>query len=300
MNPAISPAISPFDAAGVPGDAAERAIAADLLAARAHRMRVAPASARWPGLGVAQAYRIAARVRDLRVRRGEHPVGRKLGFTNRGIWAEYGVSEPMWAHVYDTTVHRLADNRATVPLAGFAAPRLEPEIVLHFHRAPPPPAGLAGAALAAAALAVLDCVDWIAHGFEIVDTHVPDWKFTLADTIVEFGLHGALYVGMPEPAAELADTTAGLLESLGGFGLELRCGGEPRDRGRGANVLDNPAAAVAHAIGAIAREPRFAPIAAGEIVTTGTVTAAWPVRPGETWSTVLQGLRLPGIALAFV
>ena len=39
--------------------------------------------------------------------RGERPIGRKIGFTNRTIWAEYGVYAPMWGHVYDRTVHDL-------------------------------------------------------------------------------------------------------------------------------------------------------------------------------------------------
>ncbi len=33
-------------------------------------------------------------------RRGERPIGRKIGFTNRNIWAEYGVYAPIWGDVY--------------------------------------------------------------------------------------------------------------------------------------------------------------------------------------------------------
>jgi 2-keto-4-pentenoate hydratase len=44
--------------------------------------------------------------------------------------------------------------------------------------------------------------------------------------------------------------------------------------------------------------PQFPPVAAGEIVTTGTLTAALPVKPGETWSTALSGIELPGLELA--
>ena len=35
----------------------------------------------------------------------------------------------------------------------------------------------------------------------------------------------------------------------------------------------------------------------GEV--TGTITDAHPVRPGESWSTRLQGLPLPGLSLRF-
>ena len=39
--------------------------------------------------------------------------------------------------------------------------------------------------------------------------------------------------------------------------------------------------------------------AAGEIVTTGTLTRAFPVAPGEAWQTVLTSVPLAGIAIQF-
>jgi len=44
----------------------------------------------------------------------------------------------------------------------------------------------------------------------------------------------------------------------------------------------------------LAGQPQFAPLEAGEIITTGTLTAALPIRPGETWSSSYEGL--PGVA----
>jgi len=41
------------------------------------------------------------------------------------------------------------------------------------------------------------------------------------------------------------------------------------------------------------------PLAAGEIVSTGTLTDAHPVAPGETWSTEIRGLPLQGLTLHF-
>jgi len=40
--------------------------------------------------------------------------------------------------------------------------------------------------------------------------------------------------------------------------------------------------------------------AAGEIITTGTLTAAMPVRAGERCASGYDGIALAGIALAFV
>jgi len=41
------------------------------------------------------------------------------------------------------------------------------------------------------------------------------------------------------------------------------------------------------------------PLSAGEIVTTGTLTRALPVAPGETWMTKLTGVALDGIRVLF-
>jgi 2-oxo-3-hexenedioate decarboxylase len=49
----------------------------------------------------------------------------------------------------------------------------------------------------------------------------------------------------------------------------------------------------------LGRQARFTPVQAGEIVTTGTLTAARPVSPGETWATRLDGIDLPGLSMTF-
>ena len=69
--------------------------------------------------------------------------------------------------------------------------------------------------------------------------------------------------------------------------------------GGGANVLDSPLLAAAHLFSVLKDQPQFEPVQAGEIVTTGTLTAALPIHPGETWSTALSGLALPGLTIYF-
>ncbi len=50
----------------------------------------------------------------------------------------------------------------------------------------------------------------------------------------------------------------------------------------------------------VARQPAFPVLASGEIVTTGTVTDAWPVAPGQAWSSDYGGLGIPGLRLEFL
>jgi 2-oxo-3-hexenedioate decarboxylase len=128
-------------------------------------------SARYPSLTLDDAYRVTALANDLRIAQGHKPVGRKIGFTNSRLWDEYGVRAPIWGYVYDRTLHNLA---APLPLAPFAEPKIEPEIMLGLAKAPSP--GMDDAAL-------LSCVAWVAHGFEIVQSIYPGWKFTPADSV---------------------------------------------------------------------------------------------------------------------
>jgi len=81
--------------------------------------------------------------------------------------------------------------------------------------------------------------------------------------------------------------------------VTLSRGNEVVDRGVGANVLDSPALALGHLAGLLAGQAQSPPLAAGEIVTTGTITDAWPVVPGETWSSDYGALGISGLNLRF-
>ena len=77
-----------------------RAITAEALAALDTGHQISPFSARLSTVDLDDAYRVAAAIRQMREARGEMPVGRKIGFTNCTVWAEYG---PIWGYVYNRT-----------------------------------------------------------------------------------------------------------------------------------------------------------------------------------------------------
>jgi 2-oxo-3-hexenedioate decarboxylase len=116
-------------ASGNPDALAElQAIAAEAFAALETGHQISPFSARISAFDLNDAYRVIAAIRQMRERRGEMPVGRKIGFTNRTIWAEYDVHGPIWGYVYNRTVHNLAEIGDTFSLMGLAEPRIEPEM----------------------------------------------------------------------------------------------------------------------------------------------------------------------------
>lgn len=266
------------------------AIAAEHYAAETAMLQIPTYTSRYPGFGYDEGYDVARRVHRLRLARGEKPVGRKIGFTNTTIWERYGVHEPMWGTMYESTCVRATGSSATCSLARyktFCEPRIEPEIAFGLKRSLSSKDSLEE---------ILAGIEWIAHGFEIVHTHYPGWRFEASDTKADNGLHGAYFLGDPKSPKELG---AGLIEKLAGFKVELLRDGEVRDRGTGANVLGSPLSALRHLLAVLEKDRHTTTIQPGEIVTTGTLTDAQPVKPGETWTTRLEGLDLPRMHLVF-
>jgi len=233
-----------------------------------------------------------AAIGALRRARGEHSVGWKIGFTNRTIWPLYGVQQPIWGPVWNTTLRMLDGTEATLPLARLAEPRLEPEIVIGLKASPP---ASADASDPASLRALLDCIDWVAHGFEVVHSIWPGWKFGAAQGIAAQALHAALLVGPRVPVASLGPDPAGTLSRLR---LVLSRDGTTLGEGTGANVLDGPVQALGHLVAGLAA--RGERLAAGSVITTGTLTDAQPLAPGQTWCTTLEGAPLAGLTLRTV
>jgi 2-oxo-3-hexenedioate decarboxylase len=229
-------------------------------------------------------FAVADALRTARIARGERPRGYKIGFTNRGIWQRYGVHAPIWGPVWDSTVQQLDGTAAQLSLAGLCQPRLEPEVVFGFARTPQPGMSLGE---------LQGCLSWAAHGFEIVHTHFDGWRFAAADTVADFALHGRLFIGPHVPTADWPD----LAQQLSQLQVQLCCAGQVRDSGQGAVVLDGPLHALRLWVDAMAEHtPRWR-IEPGDVVTTGTLTDAWPLTAGERWSTRLSETRLSALTL---
>lgn len=264
-----------------------RALAFEMKAAQDSAHQVEPFTTRLPVFDLAAAYEVAHIIHRARLAEGAKPVGRKIGFTNPDMWTTFGVCEPIWAYIYDTTVVRLSDTQAKCRLSSFVEPKIEPEIVFGFRAAPRTGAGL---------IEVLSVIDWVAHGFEIVQSHFPGWKFQAPDTVADWALHGTLLVGPPQPLPQLGTDVVAALES---FALTLSCNGRHVETANGSNVLGSPLSAITHLLSVLAKQPDYAPLQAGEIVTTGTVTTARSVQAGETWRTEVRGIALPGLTVEF-
>ena len=264
-----------------PFDAHE--IALEVLNASDTGEQIQPFTARG-ALDLNQAYTVTSVLREQREARGEVHVGRKIGFTNRTIWPIYGVDAPIWGDMWDRTVFDLAEV-SEFTLDGLLEPRIEPEIAFCLARAPEP--GMDDAAL-------LDCCEWAAHGIELVQSPYAGWQFQTPDTICAGGLHGALLLG------ERRTVTPELLTQLRDFKCTLIRDGQELETGHSANVLDGPLNALGHLVELLFNDPTNPPLVRGEIITTGTLTDAYPINAGESWQTRLDCLDLMPVRISFV
>jgi 2-oxo-3-hexenedioate decarboxylase len=245
---------------------------------------------------VSDAYAISRELLRRREASGWRRVGRKIGFTNRTIWEQYQVFEPIFGYMYDRTVVWADDGEIDVDgwgpeqylsVSGLAQPLIEPEVVFRLRETPP---------VTDDPIALLRCVDWVGHGFEIVQCHFPDWKFDVADTIADGGLHGRYVLGWGRPVG-LDEDLESLAKQLSSFRVRLYKNGALAATGGGELVLGSPLNALGYLVKTLASLPDHPQLQAGEYVTTGTLTAALPTTPGDSWFCRFDGIGLSGLVL---
>jgi 2-keto-4-pentenoate hydratase len=233
-----------------------------------------PPSARHEGFDMHAAYAVETEFMRLRTAAGHKTTGLKVGYANKAMWRALKLETLVWAHMYDDTVHYAKESSAAIELPYYDSCRIEPEIVFKLKHP---------------IVAVpLEAVDWLAIGFEIIHCPFPDWRFQPADFVAAFGLHLGLVVGEPlriEPARIPA-----LLEDLARFKVRVFKNGEFVEEGSGKNSLRSPALCLAELA-------RATPLGAGDLISTGTLTAGHAMGKGEVWRVEVEGLPLAGLTL---
>jgi 2-oxo-3-hexenedioate decarboxylase len=230
-------------------------LAARLAKATADRAAIPPLSDGLPGLDAATGYAIQAVARE-----AAGPLaGWKLGATSRAKQDQVGVHEPVRGFLASASALDLGEPLVTAQLI---QPRAEPEIVFVMGR------DLSGPAVTAAD--VLAATAGVAAGIEILDSRFVDYRFTMPDVIADNTSAGRYVVGAPVPPDGIDLRLAGVV---------LEHNGEVTATAAGAVALGHPAAAVAWLVRALAAAGHG--LRAGQIVLSGGLTAAVPLRPGD-------------------
>jgi 2-keto-4-pentenoate hydratase len=262
-------------------------LARELLSAQATgEMVPIPPSTR-PDFDLNTAYQVEAALKRFREAAGHRAVGRKVGYANKAMWRILKLETLVWAHMYDDTVHHSTTNSATLTLAPYRSLKIEPEIVFGLKRQ------ITAEGLDAAA--ALESTEWLAIGFEIIDCPFPSWQFQPSDFVASFGLHAALVIG--EKLQIKPELIPNLVDELPRFKVRMSKNREFVEEGSGRNSLRSPALCVAELSTAVVRRFPTQPLDAGEIVSSGTLTAGHMIDKGDLWKVDVEGLPLPPLTL---
>ncbi len=229
---------------------------ADQLAKAAFgRAPIAPLSDQAPELDVDTGYAIQGLARE-----AAGPLaGWKLGMTSRSEQAQAGIDFPVRGFLASSNALDLGKALASDELI---QPRAEPEIVFIMGGDLSGPAVTAADALAATAS--------VAAGIEILDSRYAGGRVTTADVIADNASAGRFLVGSPVPLDGI---------DLRLVGVVLEHNGQVVGTSAGAAALGHPAAAVAWLVRSLAAAGDG--LLAGQVVLSGGLTAAVPVRRGD-------------------
>lgn len=259
-------------------------LANKLIYAQKENYQIELISEQFSNFSIEDSLKVLNEVHNLKVEEGNIPVGRKIGFTNPAMWEKFGVKEPVWAYIYDTTVEYSKTGEFTCDISNLSEARLEPEIVICFGKTPKIDSNIDE---------LIECIDWIAYAYEIVQCHYKDWKFKAPDVIADFALHAKLLVGEKVKVSELKNS----IEDLKNFELELYCNNEFLEKGYGYNVLGSPLEAIIYLQKVLNTQSFAKPIKKGEIITTGTITDAFLLKKGDFYTSKISGINLKNLNL---
>lgn len=223
---------------------------------------IPPLSAAWPALSIDDAYAVQKRNVDRYLAQGVRVVGKKIGLTSAPMQRLLGVHEPDFGHLLDHM--SVGDGR--LPAADLINAKIEAEIAFILKND-----------LAAAAISrhdVIAATAYVVPALEIVDSRVADWQITIIDTVADNASSGRFVLGDRRTAlgdVDLARATMRFYKNDSQF-----------DQGQGSAVLGDPITAVCWLA-----ERMYAygvPLKAGEIILSGALTAAVPVRQGDAFA----------------
>jgi 2-keto-4-pentenoate hydratase len=238
----------------------EKTLAEMLLAAEKTRKPIAPLTESDRGITVDEAYGVQLRMMEVKKSTGQVVVGKKIGITSRAMQAMLGVNEPDYGHILDGMVVAEGEMIRTVDLI---QPRIEGEIAFILKE------NLQGPGVTLAD--VIRCSEGVMPALEVIDSRIMDWKIKLADTVADNASSARIVLGGKiTPASGLDLRTVGMI---------LERNGEIAATAAGAAVLGNPAQAVAWLANKLAAYK--IPLAKGEVILSGSLTAAVPVAAGD-------------------
>jgi 2-keto-4-pentenoate hydratase len=237
-----------------------KALAEMLLAAEQSQKPIPPLTESDPGISVEEAYRIQLLVMEMKKSQGQVVVGKKIGLTSLAMQNMLGVKEPDYGHILDGMVVMEAEKILTTDLI---KPRIEGELAFVLKE------DLQGPGVTLTE--VIRCSEGVIPSLEIIDSRIVDWKIKLPDTVADNASSARIVLGGTITSLHSLD--------LRTVGMVLEKNGEAVATAAGAAVLGHPAQAVAWLANKLAAYDIT--LRKGEVILSGSLTAAMPVGAGD-------------------
>jgi 2-keto-4-pentenoate hydratase len=200
---------------------------------------------------------------------GEIISGKKIGLTSKPMQELFGIDEPDYGHLYKSTE---VPNGGSIKIETLNKPKVEGEIAFVLKE------DLKGPGVTVED--VYRATDYISASIEIVDTRYRDWKIKLVDTISDNG-SSVLYL--------MGEKRFGVDEiSIPEIEMTLYKNGEKINNGTGADVLGNPAEAVAWLANKL--QEFGVQLNKGDVILSGAITAAPEATRGDVFECVFSDL----------
>ncbi|MEY4676563.1 MAG: 2-oxopent-4-enoate hydratase [Pseudomonadota bacterium] len=230
---------------------------------------VRPLTERHPEITIEDAYLIQQQLMKLRLRAGEHVIGKKIGVTSKAVMNMLGVYQPDFGYLTDGMVY---NEGQAIPMSRLIQPKAEGEIAFILKKTLKGP-GISSADVLAATEGVMAC-------FEIVDSRIQDWKIKIQDTVADNASCGVFVLG--DRLVDPRDV------DLNTCGMVLEKNGDIVATGAGAAALGAPANAVAWLANTLGR--LGIALEAGEVVMSGSLAIMVPVAAGDNLRVTIGGI----------
>ena len=231
----------------------------------------------YPGLDVADAYRIQQRLCALKQAEGVRIVGMKMGLTSHAKMQQMGVDTPIYGFLGSDNA---VDDGAAVDTRVLIHPKVEAEIAFVMRDALRGPGCTASDVLAA--------TGYVVPAIELIDSRYENFRFDLPSVIAD-NTSASRYVLGSRPS----DPATLDLQTLG---VVMEKNGQVAEVGAGAAVLGDPAAAVAMLVNMLSEHGQ--PLEAGAVVLSGAITAAIAVQPGD--NVLVRGDGIGTVGMRFI
>ncbi len=214
----------------------------------------------YPDITLDEAYEMQ-RIRErMMLEDGHKLIGGKMGMTSIAKMKQMGVSEAIYGLLFDYMLINTSDD---LVIDECIHPKVESELAFVLKK------DLKGPGVTAND--VLEATEYISPALEIIDSRYLNFKFKLAEVIIDNCSSKKFKLG----ADKLGPKDFNLVETA----VTLYINDAECVKGKGGDVLGNPALAVAAYANLLAKENRY--IHAGDIVLSGAITAATTIHKGD-------------------